>query len=328
MLGTIKIGAPDVSSVWELEKDSYGISFLKNSSIRQRIRIGKNVKDTLKEMDLFENTDEVSYSQYEIGGNSFISNSYSNMSLALLNFFSEDEDVKNQHVDDNIIFVIVDSDKYQMIEYTAPFTNEIVSTFKDKNTHHYGCAVVTNNTDEPVLIMNVYNIENHCYSTLTVSINSDGYLTLKTTECDDDLINRLKPIKSRLSKRVKSFSITNKSGKLFTKAYLYYSEENDYVCNNGMKLSTFVDETMKNALFINTKDLNDIEDIKKALQTANVRCVTIVDGDYDANKNKIKIKVGENEIILPAWKFAMDTFQSYVFRLNSFTGSVTCIKSN
>ena len=323
MLGTIKIGAPEVSSNWEVEKDSYGVSFLKNNTIRQRIRIGKNVKNTLEPI-----VEEDEASTYNIGKNSFISNSYANMSLTLLNFYSEDEDVKQQHVDDDIIFVVVDSNKYQLLEYNVPFTNEIVSTFKDKETHHYGCAIVTNNTDnESLITMKMYDIENHQYECIDVKLEKDN-MVCYITGCSEEETSKLSSIKARLKKRVKTFMLTNKTGKLMTKAYLYYSEDEDYICENGMKLSTFVSETMSNALFINTKDIEDIEGISKALKTAKVRCVTIVDGDYDGKRNRISLKTSSGAIDIPAYQFAMDTFQSYVFRLNSFTGIVTCIKSN
>lgn len=121
----------DFTVNWELSNDEYGNTFIKNDSIRQKIRLGKSVEPAFGEIDVDPTNLDIPQSIYTCNTNTFVSNNYKNMHLVLMNFNSKSKTARENHLDDNLAYIAVNNADYHVVDYSFDLDNgvEIVQTF-------------------------------------------------------------------------------------------------------------------------------------------------------------------------------------------------------
>ena len=129
-----------VNNDWEKSVDSYGGHFIENTSIRQRIRLGKNVADKL----------ELAYSSsnakgYEIAKNIFFSNNYKNMNINVINYRAQEEN-EEPHVDDHLLYVTMLNKNYELLDYDVK-GYQVVQTYRKRDSHQ-GLAILLDDLDD------------------------------------------------------------------------------------------------------------------------------------------------------------------------------------
>lgn len=137
MLGSVTIGciSSDDPDVWEVTKDDYGNKYYSNPVIRQRLKLGKNVKSILKnqyKVEPFTNEFASSAASYEICRGTMISNNNKNMTLSLMNFWNEDKEVMKNHKDDSIVYVTISNEGFKLLDYDIGEGCQILNTFRKR----------------------------------------------------------------------------------------------------------------------------------------------------------------------------------------------------
>ena len=121
----------DFTVNWELSNDEYGNTFIKNDSIRQKIRLGKSVEPAFGEIEVDPTNLDIAQSIYACNTNTFVSNNYKNMHLVLMNFNSKSKMARENHLDDNLAYIAINNADYHVTDYSFDLDNEveIVQTF-------------------------------------------------------------------------------------------------------------------------------------------------------------------------------------------------------
>ena len=185
MLYSILIGGnTSATNDWILTNDNYDNTFISNTSIRQRIKLGKNVKKTLSDCHSFHEVDEdsvtpvYSYTEYKLPERIFISNNNKNMNLNLLNFFSTEKDVMDNHVDDDIAYITLSPDLI-VVRYEN-FSNKIVQTYHGKD--YKGIAVkFSSEINLCIMSITVKDVNTNTFKNISVFINNEHNLEVSIT---------------------------------------------------------------------------------------------------------------------------------------------------
>ena len=175
----------EINNNWTLANDDYNNTFITNVSIRQKIRLGKNVEKKLNEIK--NNSQNTAI--YKIAKNTFLSNNNKNMNLSLMNFWSSDENIRKEHIDDNVLYVTFLNKDYSLLDYTS-YDNEVIQTYRQKDVYQ-GLAISFKDTKEYKFSMYLYDILNKRYVDVDVFFDNDGKFNVKT-EIDPSSAGRLK----------------------------------------------------------------------------------------------------------------------------------------
>lgn len=387
---------------WIHEKGD--VDFITNKGLRQRLRLSKSIKHPkINKLITGYVADDhpYAYSVYEINKNTFVSNSYNNMSLVLLNYYSPDREVMKQHADDNIFVVTIDTNRYQVLAYDVADNKEIISTFRLNEGGKYNGCIIKSSDDftqkvspEDANIIDIYAVDLNAsdtvynnvvkisvnaylepYDSVRAMIDANDYDTVEITDVTkDDKIHyrnlytalaldqltlpELFPVgddcitlqdlndMQDITDKSYPFMITNTSDTLTTKAYLYYSDDEDasgdYFCNNGRWLKSYVKEVINSDIIaINIKG-KSLDELKAIMEDNKIRCVTLVDipikkttKRFKENSNvkkvteRLRLKFSDDEVLsITPFSLAYELHLTYMFYMNSYTGKVRCIKSN
>lgn len=317
---SVIIGHTNVDNNWKVDSDKYGNAFILNESIRQKIKIGKNVTDKLDLIDevkseLTADLGASSYaaSCYDIAEHTFISNNNKNMNLSLMNFVSKSEVLNEQHCDDNILYITISNDMYTLIKYDN-MDNEIVQTYR-KSKKYQGCAITFKYYDCNLFSMYCKNKEIDKFVELRVSVDKAGKVCVKETEIIDK--NILKGLKKQCerSENGRHFKVTAESGKLLTSTYVIDSEYVEQV--------TELVKDIPNSNIIVIEGGSDAfrddwdDEHKEALDKA------LTQGIVD-NRVRAITCIG---LTIP-YEYYKKYSLIYVFNYNMETSQLSCVKSN
>ena len=291
-----------IKNEWEIVEDNYGNSIITNSSIRQKIRLGKNVE---KKLDVAYSS---SYAKaYNIGTNTFVSNNYSNMNLSLMNFWTNDEEDLKLHSDDNIMFITLSNRNYKLLGYDN-YGNEIVQTYK-KNNEYQGCAFTFKYFNCKLFKVFAKDFTMNKFVEIIVGIDEEGKVyTTKTVVEDKNTIFRLSNTFKNLTKNKKSihFKMSTESGRLLTKAYITDADSKDV----ALELT----KDVKGAEIVVLEGVdgnlteNDIRNIENIIHN-NTRALTLIGTDVPRD-------------------FCRNYKILYLFKYDDTTGVLRCLKSN
>lgn len=184
-----------INNEWKLSTDAYNNTFIANESIRQRIRLGKNVKKTLEKVCEAEHV-----AAYKLPESTFLSNNNKNMNLSLMNFWSQDHEVKANHLDDNILYITFMNKDYKMIEYSTGY--EVLQTYRKKGEYQ-GLAIVFKTAEGRIFTMKAQDLRDKTFVEITVDVDSEGNMTANYTTIEDkheigNLVNKLKKFGPRV----------------------------------------------------------------------------------------------------------------------------------
>ena len=272
-ISTILLGdtSNDISLDWTIEKDNYDNEFYSNESIRQRIRLGKNVEPDLTKQDTASDYDTC----YVANSGSFVSNNYKNMHLVLMNYTGKNKN----HSDDNLAYLIVNNATYRVVSYNFANDVDIIQTFhktKDITTKRgdnkkvddvQGCCIRYNGSDGEknlgtIVVCKAFvpKGQDPKFDTFDLVVD-DGVLSLYYTETSDD----------DADKYLKTW---RKKKRFFTKYKKNYSVTNTFICNteNLEWLDSVI--KMNSAHIIQCDDMENSDDLLDTLTEERVRAVT------------------------------------------------------
>ena len=327
MLYSVIIGNQSkIFNNWEIKNDDYNHPLICNDSIRQRIRLGKNVPKNLeldyscanvKAFKIEEETEEdSSYANavaYKISGKNFISNNNKNMNLTLLNFYSKDEEVMETHVNDNIVYITLVNENYTLVDYLSEV--DIAQTYR-KTGQYQGCVLTFKEKPEDGTIAVLYckDLKKNRFVSIVVSFTDKGRLVVEKQGIDKNYLKTLRGLYKKLQekKRQEQFRIQVPDGKLLTSLY---------ITGSGEAYNTMYERTKddKHAVVIQLDqsklDENYLEDhkVKKFLTEQitekRIRAVTFYG------------------VKLP-WSFCKDFNIMYLFEYDAENDRLNCVKSN
>jgi hypothetical protein len=312
-----------VSNDWEIITDEYENVFIANDSIRQRIRLGKKVADTLNKVYSSANTAGYEMiSGYEIAQNIVFSNNNKNMNLSLLGFWSKNRNEKKNHVDKHIVYVTLVSKNYLLLGYDEK-DNRIIQTYRklDKNDPDatlQGCGIEYNAFGTDVISLRVWDISANRYALITISTDEEGKLLInKDYDLDKSEFKEMKNIRKNLGKRLVHFKITCKKGYLPTSTYIVnglveglaekVQELTADVPNAQIIVLPAGDTTFKDGTEEEIAAINDMFD--EALLQNRIKAVTLIG------------------VSLPP-DYCRKYKLLYQFRFNENTERIECIRSN
>lgn len=332
MLFSVIIGNQQkVANDWEVRKDEFEQSYIHNDSIRQRIRLGKNVPKHLtvdyscanvaafKFEDEPEEALDATYADvraYKIANKTFISNNNKNMNLALINFYSKDKAVMEAHKEDHIMFVTMVNDNYELVDYFAYEGVDIIQTYRKKGLYQ-GCVVSFKEAPEEGDLLRLYvkdKVKNRFVS-IDISMTDKNRILVHKEGIVKDYLKTIRRIYKTLEskKKQEQFKIRVPEGKLLTRVYITtYSHEAELA-------DILKDKGIKNFVIISidqdklTKDYLKVDEIRNTLNAEirdeRIRAVTTYNIDMP-------------------WSFCKDFNIMYLFSYDGKKDLLTCLKSN
>lgn len=295
-----------LNNEWNLTTDTYGITFIANESIRQRIRLGKNVKKVLKKV-----CDENNIAAYTLPTSTFLSNNNKNMNLSLMNFWSQDPEVKENHVDDSILYITFMNKDYKMIEYTTAC--EVLQTYRKKGEYQ-GLALVFKHAEGVIFTMKAQNLNDKSFEDIVVSLDENGNMSVAYDTIED------KHEIGRLVNKMKKF---------------------------GPKVPHFVmdvDKFPTNTFIIDEKYVNDVADLLNDIPNAQI--ITLIGGsaafaDDLTDEEKASVDALMKKHIVDERVRAVTTIGVrlpktfcktynilYLFNYDIENNKITCVRSN
>ena len=280
MINTLFISDKDFdNNEFTLGTGKYNDSYFENPAIFQKVRLGKNVDGKLN--SIYSSTfmsnagDEFAFvKSYEVTSPCMISNSYNNMNITLMNFFSKNKKVMKNHMDDNLIYITVDTDKYNIVSYFTPF--EIIGTHRnrkseDKNVRNYaGCAVKYSFKNDrefddiKVMTINLQDKKSKSFVRYVIYISINGDIEI------EENVDTQKSIAKNFKGRSKNFQIKFNDNKVVTKLIITDEENKD-------TLETLLGKNVdKFTIFTFSKDYPDDEKdaLKKLIEEKRYKAVT------------------------------------------------------
>lgn len=180
-----------ITNEWTLTTDSYDNTFISNESIRQRIRLGKKVKKKFANVYKTENA-----VCYEIAENTFLSNNNKNMNLSLMNFWSQDPEVKANHKDDSVLYITFLNSDYKMLDYST-HGYEVIQTYRKKGVYQ-GLAITFKECEGVIFTMLAKDLVNNAFVEVNVSLDSTGNITTTQDVITDK--NEVNTCKNKIKK--------------------------------------------------------------------------------------------------------------------------------
>ena len=302
MLYSVILRDSDLNNDWTLSKDNYGNEFFANESIHQRIRLGKNVEPTLKEVKVDGN-----YKSYQIPSSMFFSNNNKNMNLNIVNFWTKNAAEKKSHVDQDIMYVTVSTKNFKMLEYSVADRINIIQTYHMVNTY-VGCALTVTGDNDSVITIKGFDTETKRFCIYTLGITNGEVVTKETNIVPRDEVKKLASLNKKYSNFSLGFKMITNPGKLLTKTYII--NEKDF-----SKIQE-ITANIKDAVIISISDPDvksfsdeDKEELKKIILDNNIRAVTT------CNVNLPKT-------------FCKDFKILYMFNYDIERNNLTCTRSN
>ena len=307
MLLSLVIGKSntDITNEWSLSSDSYDNNFIVNETTRQRIRLGKKVNTKCEKV-----MDKENFSAYNIATNTFFSNNNKNMNLILMNFWAEDKEVRENHEDDNILYINILNNDYKVISYDCK-ENKILQTYH-KTNEYQGLAVVFKGLNKDVFTFRARNNATNKFVDVVVNVDENGIASYSETEVTDSRqIQKAAYYTKKLGKKLKNFTI--KTDGFPTNTFIV----------NPQFMET-VEETIKenvpnhvimiadNYIFSDELSEEERKDVhahfKEYITDERIRAITVVG-----------VRIPQS--------FLKEYNILYVFNYDIETGKITCIKS-
>ena len=136
MLYSVIVGDQSkIRNEWTITTDEYNNTSISCESLRQKLRIGPNVSETLDFDYMHNNT-----IAYKIASSIFLSNNNKNMNLAIMNYRKKNKKHDN-HKDPEILYLSSITDNYSLLSYQLEEGAEILHTYRWKESHQ-GCVIV------------------------------------------------------------------------------------------------------------------------------------------------------------------------------------------
>ena len=310
MLYSVIIRNAELNNDWSISNDDYGNKFITNDSIHQRIRFGKNVESTLVEVKSINNNSENDssfFKSYKLPSSIFFSNNNKNMNLNIVNFWSKNQNKKNTHVDQDILYVTVPTHNFKMLEYSVGDGVSVVQTYHMVGKY-VGCAMTISNKTESIITIKGYDVDTRRYCIYTVGIVDDSVVTKVSNIVPRDDIKKLSNLNKKYSKFSLGFKMITSPGKLLTKAYIVDEKDFDKIRE--------VTSNIKDSIIISLcePDVNefndeDKEELKKIILNNNIRAITLCN------------------VKLPK-TFCKDFKILYMFNYDIEKNRLNCIRSN
>ena len=316
MLYSVVLGETSTDAFgWKLDKDDYGSSVITNETLRQRLRLAKNVDPKFNKVnESVDNKTNLRVGSYELPSKIFFSNSFKNMNMNIVNFTSKDKNLIETYVDDNIIYLTLSVKEFKLLEYHLHEDAEILYTYNKRN-EFIGCAIVFKGSD----VNNVFTLyakNKKRFTSLTINIKEGKIEVYIANTVTKDVLKRLLNTEKKLSKRTIKFKMQPKN-RLLTSTYIC----DESVLNEVQKLTKSIkncniiaidkNEVLDDKGFVSYEKLK--EDAKEVfdeyIKDQNVRAVTLV---------------GLN---LPK-EFSTEYKILYVFDYDLKDSKLRCIKSN
>ena len=133
MLYSIAFGDRDIPH-FEIYEDKFQNKYFSSKEIRQRIRLGKktNIDEFVKD-DAHSSSKMIGYKTPDC----LITNNYNNMNISMMNHHENSE-----HHQKNLIYLTIDQNTYNLIDYTIYDQNEIIQTYRSLNDKYFGCTII------------------------------------------------------------------------------------------------------------------------------------------------------------------------------------------
>lgn len=332
----------DIKNEWTVESDKYKNTFITNSTIRQRIRLGKHVSNKLKKVysnaystgykldneDVEEVVGEVS--GYNCQNNIIFSNSNKNMNLSIIKFWSKDaEEVKN-HKDTNILYVTLINKNYKLLTYALYGDQpQIIQTYRrsivsddSSSVAYQGCAIefpsIESDTPVDILVMTAKDFKLNRYVKITISVDKDYHVLINKSIIEDKKERqKLGAINGKMKKGMVQFYITCPSGYLPTSTFIVNGTNEDLV-NDVAELAEKVNGTVL-SLPAGQDSFTD-----KMNEEEKTAIYDMFDKAFDNGRIRAVTTVG---VRLP-FEFSRKYKLLYIFDLNPDTGVITCVRSN
>jgi hypothetical protein len=342
ILSTILGNQKIINNDWSIVTDDYGNKFIANDSIRQRIRLGKNVKDELTKvfssanMAGYELADVTSVDESKVGESSgydcakkiIFSNSNKNMNLSLINFWSKNKKDMNDHEDTNLLYLTLVSSNYKMISYELAQNVQIIQTYRkgitktDKNDEqseaYQGCAIEFSENGYELIHIKAKDFKANRFVELVVATDETGRVIVNKTIIEDKAETKnLNTQFGKLKNRMVHFAMTCPAGYLPTSTFIVDGSNEDLVDDvvkmvepiaNACVLSLPAgNSTFNNPTEYTTEAIDQL--FTERLLNERIRAVTTVG------------------IKLP-YDFCKKYKILYIFDLNPNTGEIVCVRSN
>lgn len=227
MLYSVVLGDQNhIANEWDFTTDDFKNNFFSCKSIYQRLRIQK--KDA-KEAIVLASSNAFSKVYYLP---QFISFQLSNKNLTptLLNWWNNDEEIRNNHVDEEIAYITLNNKNYKLVSYCASLGVNIIGTYRKKDAYQ-GCVLKFQpdaETDDHVKIsINAFDYKANRFVILDVSLYN-GKVEINKIDHDDipeDVIRDLYKIHKKSLKKMNHFKIDVPLGTLLTRTYITTPEK-------------------------------------------------------------------------------------------------------
>lgn len=291
---------------WNLTTDTYGNTFIVNDSIRQRIRLGKNVKKVLNKI-----CDSNNIAAYTLPTSTFLSNNNKNMNLSLMNFWSQDNEVKANHVDDNILYITFPNKDFKMVEYHTDY--KVLQTYRKKGEYQ-GLGIVFTHADGVLFTMKAQDLNDKTMVEIVVTLDENGNMDVNYNTIEDKkevgrLIGKMKKFGPRVPHFVMSVD------KLPTNTFIIdddYSDAVKELLNDipNAQVISLIGGTEAFSEDRTDEENNAVDELmKKHIVDERVRAVTAIG------------------VRLPK-TFCRTYNILYLFNYDMETGEITCVRSN
>lgn len=327
---------------WEVLKDEYDNSYVANDSIKQRLRLGKNVPKHLnvdyscanvaafKFGDEPETEMDTSYADvkaYKLPNKTFVSNNDKNMNLALLNFFSKEKEVMEAHEDDNIVYITMMTDNYELVDYYTLNAN-IIQTYRKREAYQ-GCVLSFKDSqigaeNGTIAVLYVKDTRKNRFIGIRIAVNvtDEGKTRINVTKEGvekkvlKNLFKEHKKIKAQ--KRQVQFKIQVDPGKLLTRFYVTLESKRPEL------ESILADKGIKNIMIFEIPDKWVVKGkMKDQYMNDEGMNIALTEAILDKRIRSITTyKVG-----LPK-SFCKDYNIMYLFDYDEKSDAITCLKSN
>lgn len=309
MLFSAMINAPyNVSNGWEIMDDEYNNTYIIHDSTRQKIRIGKNVPKDIKR-GINSDNEEIKVSRYSIPDNIFVSNNNKNMNLSIMNYWTDDINVRNSYESPNILYITLYNSDYKLISYDDN-NHDVIKTYR-KSGYNQGCAILFNNSKEDELLFTIYAKRAKDFIKIEFHKDADNDLFTSILVLDGEDKKKIQNEYSKVSRKYVHFKMDFPDGKLATATYIVdpdYAEMAKELIKDIPNACMIVTGT--ESFYIKGKDKEKFNEIMtEQLKNARVKAITSIGVDVPI-------------------EFCKEFGILYLFNYDLETKKLVCLKSN
>lgn len=308
MLYSVTIGGTSANNTWFLSEDKYGIKYIENISIRQKIKIGNGIEEICKEVYSL-NENNINIKGYELFKYIKFSNSNKNMRLTAIRL-NEKENDTNQ-IEYHICYITFNPDEYELLLYQQPnhSSTNICQTYRtNRHGSYQGCAIQYTSAYTGLLKFSVCEKSTGEFYDFLVGVDENNIPKIVKKETTGEDLDNIKSIfiSLRLGDKIKTkhFGITFNRGYIPTSIVLLNPGNGE---KNLPDLSRYTRIEFDGVDALENLDNEGNQVILEEICKKNIRAITIID------------------LQLPkdfCWKYKID----YVFTYNPESGKVRCIK--